>query len=224
MASRASTAALQLSVVTIPGWNELVSGRINGCACGGAAAATSWSIFRGTATPPSSSGLFGVVSGPCTTSQGGRCVGRRYSERNPWPLDGRGVFERCEIVVLKAGALARAPLLDTVSFGPGSGGHGFAARHDAVGSAMRAAHQWIVPRTMAFGRTSSRARPRAHQTRHVPPAGTSGPPVGTTLTAGEHLTWVAAAADDNAHETGSGYAGAASNLASAHDGWEFCFV
>eukprot|EP01043_Picozoa_sp_COSAG02_P061310 COSAG02_NODE_8214_length_2656_cov_2.452269_1_plen_249_part_10 len=83
-------------------------------------------------------GVFVATSGPCITSQGGRCVGRHYSEQVPWPgggdsgTGGGGIVERCEIFVLGAGTLRQSPLFDTVSYGPG-GGYPFNARHDAVG-------------------------------------------------------------------------------------------
>ena len=76
--------------------------------------------------------FFAVDAGPCITSQGGRCVGRRYADYQPtnprtgingWPLavawPSEGEFhgqetERCGIVVLGAGSLAAAPTFDTV--------------------------------------------------------------------------------------------------------------
>ena len=50
-------------------------------------------------------GSFSVTSGPCTVSRGGRCVGRRYSEQDSWPISSgiAPIAERCEIVVINAG-------------------------------------------------------------------------------------------------------------------------
>ena len=76
--------------------------------------------------------FFAVDTGPCITSQGGRCVGRRYADYQPtnprtdiygrplavaWPSEGEfhgQETERCGIIVLGAGSLAAAPTFDTV--------------------------------------------------------------------------------------------------------------
>lgn len=70
------------------------------------------------------SGVFAVTSGPCTTTQGGRCVGRRYDEAARWVSDSEvhgQIAEQCEIVVLGAGQLGSSPLFDTVSYSPSTG-------------------------------------------------------------------------------------------------------
>ena len=70
------------------------------------------------------SGVFAVTSGPCTTTQGGRCVGRRYDESARWVSNSEvhgQIAEQCEIVVLGAGQLGSSPLFDTVSYSASTG-------------------------------------------------------------------------------------------------------
>eukprot|EP01043_Picozoa_sp_COSAG02_P054729 COSAG02_NODE_6243_length_3704_cov_12.964494_2_plen_217_part_00 len=149
-------------------------------------------------------GSFSVISGPCTTSLAGRCVGRRYSEQNPWPSIGNqgdlNIRERCEIEVLRAGALAPSALFDTVSYVPNGNRP---ARHDAVGLHGSSCDTYV---------SSDRELPDP-----IPPvgcyAGDSGPPAGTALATGEILTWAAAGDYDYAN-----------TQAEDHDGWTLCFV
>ena len=232
--------ALLLSDVIVPGWSEPLTGTITSQGIGDVA----WDVSRGRhpPVPPSSSGSFGVVSGPCTTSQGGRCVGRRYSELNPWPSAASistgatcrptgAVIERCEIAVLGAGALAPSPVFDTVSHsGNGQAGSGgssyyYGVRHDAVGlggascappTCDGSGHECYVATYVA----TYYAQPSGCY------SGTRGPPAGTMLGAGEVITWAAVVDNPCAyHEAdGGNYFGDASNRASAHDGWELCFV
>ena len=74
----------------------------------------------------------------CTTSQGGRCVGRRYSDEVPWPSDSlthNREAEICQIVVLGAGSLANAPFFDTVSYDASTSAArtAFSGRRDVLG-------------------------------------------------------------------------------------------
>jgi hypothetical protein len=190
--------------------------------------------------------LFAIVSGPCTTSQGGRCVGRHYNERDPWPVssgqhggDNSGygpLAEWCEIVVLGAGALGPSPLFDTVSYGPSNDGNNFGARHDAIG--LGGASCAPTDCTGGTNGLSIGGDSRAGHSCYVSSfyqsldpvaptgcyAGASGPPPGTVLTAGETLTWAAAKDATSAYRTDDGYRGSASRRASAHSGWELCFA
>ena len=213
---------LELLAVTSPGISDSWS-------------STTTSNGQGAMSYSGTEGLFAVVSGPCATSQDGRCVGRRYSEQEPWPNDdspnGFGpVAERCEIVVLGAGTLGPSPLFDTVSYGPHNGGqfasNSFAARHDAVG---------LGGASCAPAECTGNSRPGNSLSCFVSSdfgladpvapagcyAGTSGPPPGTMLAVGEVLTWAAKGDFTYAHNPSYG---AATNRGSAHGGWEICFV
>ena len=182
---------------------------------------------------------FSVTSGPCTTLHGGRCVGRRYSDQDPWPGTqtggGEPTAERCEIVVLGGGALAASPLFDTVSYrgyvNRANGNMNFNARHDAVG---------LGGASCAPANCFDNSGQSCYVTSHpeipdpvAPPgcyAGAIGPPRGTVLEVGETLTWAAAGDAGNAchaYDGGSGcntYNGNPSNRASVHGGWELCFA
>jgi hypothetical protein len=235
---------------------------------GGQGSNTVTSNGHGTLSYSGTDGIFAVVLGPCSTSQGGRCVGRRYSEQEPWPgtildgdpgrgIPGRGagwssgggwthegvptygeeelIVERCEIVVLGAGALTRSPLFDTVSYGPNPNGNGgFNARHDAVG--LGGAN--CAP-AGCTGDSSGSHNCYVNSIFNLPDppapggcyAGAGGPPPGTVLVAGETLTWAAAGDASNAYSMGHDCYGAnavchgdSSNRASAHGGWELCFA
>jgi hypothetical protein len=233
MGSMASRAGTTLKLTTLVGRTD--SGTISADGHGGLTA-TGFS-----------QGVFSVISGPCTTSQGGRCVGRRYSDRDPWPaiVDygsyGIGpLAERCQIVVLGAGALAPSPLFDTVSYGTSSDNNyvsaRFNARHDAVGLGVAScASADCIGDGGNPGKFANSCYVNSYWQSPNPAAphgcyaGASGPPPGTVLAAGEALTWAAAADASNAHiEMDSNahhlFRGSASNRASAHGGWELCFV
>jgi hypothetical protein len=167
-------------------------------------------------------GSFSVTSGPCTVSRGGRCVGRRYSEQDSWPISSgiAPIAERCEIVVINAGALGPPPLFDTLSYGPHDSGPGntdFTARHDAVG--LGGASCAPPDCDGSSSDLSCYVSSYWHSPDPVPPtgcyAGSSGPPTGTVLAAGETITW-AAASDYNSLLL--------SDSRSAHGGWELCFA
>ena len=170
----------------------------------------------------SSTGLFFVISGPCTSSQGGLCVGRRYDEENPWPSadHGGGIIERCEIGVLGAGVLGPTLLFDTVSYSPATGVPSnvpYSNRHDMVGLGGARCDSCATG-TVGYPTPDEPHCPNCY-------AGTNGPPAGAKLVPGELLTWVAAGDYVEAFTvSGYGIRGDPANHASAHEGWKLCFA
>eukprot|EP01051_Picozoa_sp_SAG22_P012604 SAG22_NODE_1326_length_4733_cov_7.209754_6_plen_537_part_00 len=229
---------LELRDVVLQVTGTPVSGSIGSDGQGGAV----WSIHP--TEPATSAGRFNVISGPCTTSLDGRCVGRRYSELSEWPSfagsPGFGIVERCEIVVLQPGVLGPSPFFDTVSYGPSdertSFFRAFGARHDVVGlgSATCAPADCGTGASADDGGTpvscyaisDKRTRQGAPGPDPRPPtgchAGKSSPAPGTSLAAGETLTWAAAGTEHNAVYDDAGALN--SNSESAHCGWELCFA
>jgi hypothetical protein len=199
-------AGLEFLAVTIAGRSGPVTGTIVGS----------------TSTPTGFLGLFSVNNGPCETSNGGKCVGRTYADRQLWQTNNDGVVEMCNIHVLAEGVLASCPAFDLVSYSTsGYSPHGgsFKARHDSVGLGG-------VP-------CGSYAGPLGGYTDPSPLAhcytGSNCPPIGTTLAAGHNVTWDAGADDRPAYDPssvglGATFRGVSTNRGSAHLGWTLCFA
>jgi hypothetical protein len=169
-------------------------------------------------------GSFEVRSGPCTTSEDAKCVGRRYDEHNPWPgapqtdcggYCGSGIVERCEITVVQEGNLGLSQLFDTVSYDHHNGDNGdanyFARRHDSVGLPGSYCEDYA-----SHGYTEADP-PNPPQGCH---SGQDAPPQGLELAVGDTITW--AAGGDWYGATSGGHS-SPSNQASAHSGWRLCF-
>ena len=234
MSSMQSTAAtiVNLNAVTVPGFATPVTGSLASDGVGGFTRDPT-NLLSGL-----SGGSFSVNSGPCTASQGGRCVSRRYSEQDPWPILDSGphsaggsgpMAERCEIVVLRAGTLAPSPLFDTVSYGPTNS---FNARHDAVGlgsASCAPANCNGLNGGDSGSYHSCYVSSWLESPDPVAPAGCYAgkrrPPPGTVLAVGEAITWAAAGDAIYAYDPNTfHFNGDAFNRASAHGGWELCFA
>jgi hypothetical protein len=167
---------------------------------------------------------FHVVSGPCVISQGGRCVGRNYSDymddhgRSRWPSFGIDkIVDRCEIVVHGTGTLGPSRF-DTVTYKSFlCSMHYVRGRRDAVGlggsscaPAGCGSHRFITYNTDPVDNTPGGPSCFVSfyddvEYQQMEPgfstgcyAGTSGPAAGTVLSDGETITWAAGVDDSRA--------------------------
>jgi hypothetical protein len=173
--------------------------------------------------------LFVVVSGPCTPSETGRCVGRSYNdpslittghnsytgqlEHETWHFDTHA-GETCEIRVLAGGTLGPCPVFDTVSYPRKSD---VTSRHDTVGLGKANCQDFAAQTGQP-----DRQQPAGCYT------GTGSPAQQTPLVAGDNVTWNAGYDSDLAFTGPPNYPqfshGNPNNRASAHSGWALCFA
>jgi hypothetical protein len=173
-----------------------------------------WSIEGGA---HSSLSRFEVVSGPCTTSQGGRCVGRP---------DGYGPDESCEIAVRMGGALADCPVFETVDYISMAycGGFSHPDRRDTVsiassGEQFSGWDRRFDHHTCLGGDCTIDAHLREECDGNHPGVCNLCPPAGTVLATGDSVTW-------NSHadlQCAVTYHNE-DKLSSSMAGWELCFA
>ena len=140
-------------------------------------------------------GAFEVISGPCTVSREGRCVGRP---------NGYDQNEACSIVVRNGGVLGPCPTFQTITqdADAGCGGGAFLERDDAI---------TIASSGVGYSGGEFYAGKGSVHNGHA-----DGCPASTLLMPGETLTWTSGPTDAGAIACGMP---AATDLA----GWELCF-
>ena len=149
---------------------------------------------------------FTVISGPCTVSSEGMCVGRPQ---------GYGPNEACNIEVRGEGTLGACPVFQTVDYGTTSnhcGYHVQVPRCDTISIASGGVFSgWTSQDAIDLG-----VRPCANTFGGV----CNGCPAGTLLVAGERLTWSSGEDDDTVVNCDSARISGISDMA----GWELCFA
>lgn len=171
-------------------------------------------------------GMFEVVSGPCTVSQGGRCVGRP---------NGYSQNEQCNIAVRSGGELGACPVFQTVAGdsgtacgNPASGGP-YGARADTVtigssGASFAAGDYYGGMASWAQVATVDTCDAAVHPAGLVAPCRQgrtctqcAGCPDQKLLPTGDTVAWMSGL--DNANEMACGLLQAADVA-----GWEVCFA